>query len=353
MRELARVEVNTAYGGKGISVLCGDIRDLDRPLDVMGVSSFVRAYYPLPGTLIGALQDKGISVAGLAAAPEVDLRDLCGVWLSGETAGATLPIRRICCVEMLDLTVVRSGAQQRQDLALLNKIKAFFHLLDLAADAGLCVRNVGLPMIGTGNQRIADALVITPVLNECMLSLERNESIREISIIERSFEKAEKIAQYLENSYSLRRGALAGTPPAAETARPLAFISYSGKDRNVADNLCAKMEAAGIPVWYAPRNVDRDDYASAIVQAIERSTIFVVILSQNSLGSEHVLNEIDLAFQGRKRGMRFYPLKLDHEEMGPSFKYYLSRQHWMDATLPPLEKRLDEFVAKVKTELEE
>ena len=74
--------------------------------------------------------------------------------------------------------------------------------------------------------------------------------------------------------------------------------------------------------------------------------------AKNSLASEHVLNEIDLAFQETKRGVRFFPLKLDHEEMGPAFKYYLSRQHWMDATLPPLEKRLDEFVEKLMNELD-
>ena len=50
-------------------------------------------------------------------------------------------------------------------------------------------------------------------------------------------------------------------------------------------------------------------------------------------------------------GIRFYPLKLDQEALGPAFKYYLSRQHWMDASCPPLEKRLEEYVDKIKTEL--
>ena len=43
---------------------------------------------------------------------------------------------------------------------------------------------------------------------------------------------------------------------------------------------------------------------------------------------------------------------MDQEELGAAFKYYLSRQHWMDATLPPLEARLQEFVKKIKEELE-
>ena len=104
-------------------------------------------------------------------------------------------------------------------------------------------------------------------------------------------------------------------------------------------------------MWYAPRNVDSPDYATAIVNAIARSSHFIVILSKDSLSSEHVLNEIDLGFQELKRGIRFYPLKLDDKELGPSFRYYLSRQHWMDASFPPLERRLEEFVAKITQEL--
>lgn len=91
------------------------------------------------------------------------------------------------------------------------------------------------------------------------------------------------------------------------------------------------------------------DYASSIVRAIERCTDFLAILSKDSLRSEHVLNEIDLAFQTIGKGTTFAPLKTDEEELGPAFKYYLSRQHWMDACIPPLEQRLDEFVERVRT----
>ena len=60
--------------------------------------------------------------------------------------------------------------------------------------------------------------------------------------------------------------------------------------------------------------------------------------------SEHMLNEIDLAFQRLPRGIKFKPLRIDTAELAPAFNYYLSRQHWMDAHIPPLEERLDEFV---------
>ena len=78
-----------------------------------------------------------------------------------------------------------------------------------------------------------------------------------------------------------------------------------------------------------------------------------VILSQNSVASEHVLNEIDLAFQNISKGLRFKPLRIDDAMFTPSMKYYLSRQHWMDATVPPLEERLNEFVADLLSECQQ
>lgn len=123
-----------------------------------------------------------------------------------------------------------------------------------------------------------------------------------------------------------------------------AFISYSSQDKNIADNLCSKLEQNGIKVWYAPRDV-KGAYAASIANAIDNSNFFVIILSQNSMASEHVLNEIDLAFQNLSKGIKFKPLRIDNAMFTQDFKYYLSRQHWMDASVPPLEERLNEFVA--------
>ena len=122
-----------------------------------------------------------------------------------------------------------------------------------------------------------------------------------------------------------------------------AFISYSSHDKNIADNLCSKLERNGIKVWYAPRDVI-GAYAESIVRAIDNSSLFIVILSRNSMTSQHVLNEIDLAFQNIPEKIKIKPLRIDDSMFTPSFKYYLSRQHWMDAKDPPLEDRLNEFV---------
>ena len=131
---------------------------------------------------------------------------------------------------------------------------------------------------------------------------------------------------------------------------PTAFISYSNKDKPMADTLCRMLEAKGIRVWYAPRNV-LGDYATAIVQAISDCDYFVCILSKNSIHSEHVLNEVDLAFQEMKRNLKLKLIKIDDEPMTPAFRYYLSRQHHMDACRPPIDQRLEEFVSEFDADL--
>lgn len=155
-------------------------------------------------------------------------------------------------------------------------------------------------------------------------------------------QKAALIARSLENSLRFSEA----DPIPKTQAAPTAFISYASSDKNIADNLCSKLEQNGIKVWYAPRDVS-GAYASSIVQAIDVASHFIVILSRNSISSEHVLNEIDLAFQHLPNNIKFKPLRIDNAMFTPSFTYYLSRQHWMDATDPPLEDRLNEFVSSL------
>lgn len=220
-------------------------------------------------------------------------------------------------------------------------------MLEIASIMGISIGRIVLPALGTGNQGISVDFVMTPLLNECIRFLKNNEAANDIMIVTHNHQTAFKFAMALENSYSFRNEKEISKKLDTEKAHDqMAFISYSSKDKNIADNLCAKLESRGIKVWYAPRDIVSGDYAGAIVDGITRCTQFIVILSQNSVKSNHVLNEIDLAFSQIPRGVKFLPLKIDEEELGPSFLYYLSRQHWMDAHIPPLEKRLEEFVER-------
>ena len=77
------------------------------------------------------------------------------------------------------------------------------------------------------------------------------------------------------------------------------FISYSSHDKDIVDGIVASLEALGLSCWYAPRDVV-GRYAKAIVDAISHSKIFLLCLSRNAAKSEHVLNEIEIAYNKRK-----------------------------------------------------
>lgn len=336
------VGISTEFGKKYIDVFCSDITLFDKQIDILTTSAFVGSYHPSPKTLFKALHDIGISVSKLAHKPFIDLRKSCNTWLSKENSDPQQNIGRIGCVELVDLkTYLFDDCAVEQSM--INSIRAYFGMLDIAAIYGAKMKTVALPLLGSGNQNLDTNLIIVPLLNECVSFLKRNSEAERIYFIERSPQKAAFIAEYIQQSHTIAALQAQTNAPSPSKAKATAFISYSSKDKNIADNLCFKLEQKGIAVWYAPRDV-KGAYAEAITQAIDRSTHFIVILSQNSSSSQHVLNEIDLAFQNLPNNIKFKPLRIDNALFTPSFKYYLSRQHWMDATVPPLEERLNEFV---------
>ena len=75
------------------------------------------------------------------------------------------------------------------------------------------------------------------------------------------------------------------------------FISYASKNKQLADALCHTLEQHRISCWSAPRDVlPGEPYAREIIRGIRDCQIIVLIYTNDSNASEHVLNEIDKAF---------------------------------------------------------
>ena len=74
------------------------------------------------------------------------------------------------------------------------------------------------------------------------------------------------------------------------------FISYSTKNKSVADPVCAALENAVIRCWSAPRDVQPGlPFAGQITRAMRRSKAMVLIFSEDSNNSEQILRELELA----------------------------------------------------------
>lgn len=346
MKPLCTVRITTTFGDKHIRVFHADALQFDEPIDVLTASAFYRAYNPTPGTLFSALYRNGVYVYRLAEKPMIDLRDLCGVWLSEEIEGNDR-IKRLGCLEFSGFDQKGFYKNPTED-GIIRALNAYFYMLDIATSAGAEMKSVALPLLGSGCQRVSPELVMIPIIRECLAFLKRNPSVERIDFIEKNPEKAAIMAESLQTSYTLLEESI--SPEKEQKVALSAFISYSSGDRNIAENLCAKLEERGFSVWIAPRNV-HGPYAASIVEGIQQANHFIVILSHNSLGSQHVLNEVDLAFKKLPNEIKFHPLRIDEAMFTPSFEYYLSRQHWTDAINPPLEQRLNEFVDRIMQEL--
>ena len=125
------------------------------------------------------------------------------------------------------------------------------------------------------------------------------------------------------------------------------FISYSHKDKAIADAICAKLEQDGSRCWYAPRDIRAGaDWAASIIDAIESSKVMVLVFTDSSNASQQVLREINNAVSA---GVVLVPFKLTAKPPNRGMQYYLSTVHWLDAMDGPREKRISDLSELVRT----
>ena len=111
--------------------------------------------------------------------------------------------------------------------------------------------------------------------------------------------------------------------------KPFVFISYSTKDADSANLVHSYLEGNGVACWIASRNIEGgQSFAVQIVDAIEDCAVFVMITSENSNDSDHVSNELSLAFSGKKK---IIPFRLQDVQLSKSNTYFLQQAQWIDA----------------------
>ena len=124
------------------------------------------------------------------------------------------------------------------------------------------------------------------------------------------------------------------------------FISYSSRDKPIADAICANLEANSIRCWIAPRDIaPGEDWPTAIARAISHSRVMVLVFSAFSNSSEDVSRELMLA---AKNKLVIIPFKIENIEPEPGKEYYLARTHWLDAINPPTQEQIQELINCVK-----
>ncbi|MCJ7624913.1 MAG: toll/interleukin-1 receptor domain-containing protein, partial [Anaerolineaceae bacterium] len=127
------------------------------------------------------------------------------------------------------------------------------------------------------------------------------------------------------------------------------FVSYSSKDKIVADAVVAALEKNDIRCWYAPRDIrPGGDWGESITHAIDDSALMLLIFSNNSNQSKRVLDEIYFAISEEKT---ILPFRIENLAPSGAMRLHLSSRHWLDAYDPSWEAYINKLVNTVAMNL--
>lgn len=119
------------------------------------------------------------------------------------------------------------------------------------------------------------------------------------------------------------------------------FLSHSHVDKVFADAICHRLEASAIRCWVAPRDIrPSEDWAEAIINAMDTAKVLVLVFSASSNSSPQVRREVERAVN---KGLHVLPLRIENVPLSKSLEYFISTQHWLDAIGGELEFHLDQL----------
>jgi uncharacterized protein YjbI with pentapeptide repeats len=93
------------------------------------------------------------------------------------------------------------------------------------------------------------------------------------------------------------------------------FISYSSKDHPFAERLYADLQNKGVRCWFAPEDLKIGDrFRDRIDESIRLHDKLLLILSENSVSSPWVSDEVEAAIEREQREKRtvLFPIKIDN-----------------------------------------
>lgn len=107
------------------------------------------------------------------------------------------------------------------------------------------------------------------------------------------------------------------------------FISHSSSDAKQAEALCGYLEKRNKKCFIAPRDIrSGHEYAEELLDGIDNSYVVILMLSEKSNTSPHVLREIERAIS---KNIPVIVYKMENVTLSKSLEYFLMTHQWMDA----------------------
>jgi hypothetical protein len=109
---------------------------------------------------------------------------------------------------------------------------------------------------------------------------------------------------------------------------PQIFITYSSKDRKVAQTICSALEVRGLNCWISSRNVKPgQNFQEQIVKAIRAAKIMVLVFTDNAYNSNEIKKELALASQNN---LTVIPVRIEDVTPNEAFSYEFATRQWID-----------------------
>ncbi|WP_267643357.1 toll/interleukin-1 receptor domain-containing protein [Haloarchaeobius amylolyticus] len=122
------------------------------------------------------------------------------------------------------------------------------------------------------------------------------------------------------------------------------FLSHSSEDADVATDICQGLEARGIDVWMAPRDIPGGkEWTAAILDGIDSCEGIVFLSSEHAYDSAQTKREIQHASDDKP----IIPVRLDDTSAPAHFRFYLSHIQWIEAGQSPDEEVYEELADAV------
>lgn len=122
------------------------------------------------------------------------------------------------------------------------------------------------------------------------------------------------------------------------------FISYSSKDRQIAQTLCQALEARGQKCWIAGRDVRAgENFQEAIVRALREARVMVLVFTSNANNSEEIKKEVVLA--GRHH-VTVVPVRAEDVIPSDAFAYEFATRQWIDL-FQDWEQQIEQLVIQI------
>ncbi len=125
------------------------------------------------------------------------------------------------------------------------------------------------------------------------------------------------------------------------------FISYRHEDKAWADRLCRALEAQNVSCWVAFRDIPVGaDWPAEIMDGLQRSRFFVLLLSAASAHEEQISREVRIASDQLK--IPIFPFRIEDVQPPKKIGYFLGDIQWLDAFDGQFDSAVEKLVERIR-----